>query len=299
MDKQQVIDTYIEKNNKKSILGFLGINKVLGVDKAIKQYLSNENKPDITSTENIWDFLKWNILINFFLKDKKNELDKLKEYLDLNKDNKTQLENLAAEIKKWTEVEKAISTPLSQSVISNNVKQNIDINPDITDKYIKNIIKNVESKIWSPYKWWWIWPDWFDCSGLRYRALKNEWINFPQRFTAEYFDKKDLNINQNNTKVGDFMYREEEPWQEKHNDIYHIEMVVDIPFQKDWKRFVKTIWASTSDWILDKDWTPTKDTWVWYRFREITEYRHFWRPTYYQQLAQYQKTGDASNLLAA
>ena len=51
MDKQQVIDTYIEKNNKKSILGFLGINKMLGVDKAIKQYLTNENKPDITSTE--------------------------------------------------------------------------------------------------------------------------------------------------------------------------------------------------------------------------------------------------------
>lgn len=299
MDKQQVIDTYIEKNNKKSILGFLGINKMLGIDKAIKQYLTNENKPDITSTESIWDFLKWNILINFFLKDKKNELDKLKEYLDLNKDNKTQLESLAAEIKKWTEVEKAISTPLNQPIQPNNVKPNIDINPDITDKYINNIIKNVESKVWSPYKRWWVWPNEFDCSGLRYRALKNEWINFPQRFTAEYFDKKDMDINQNNTKIWDFMYREEEPGQEKHNDIYHIEMVVDAPFQKDWKRFVKTIWASTSDWVLDKDWNPTKNTWVWYRFREITEYRHFWRPTYYQQLAQYQKTWDTSNLLAA
>lgn len=158
MDKQQVIDTYIEKNNNKSILGFLGINKMLGIDKAIKQYLNWENKPDITSTENFWDFIKWNILINFFLKDKKNELDKLKEYLDLNKDNKNQLESLANEIKKWTEIEKAIIVPVPVTVVTTSntevptvinsevktIRNSIEINWDFA--YIKEV-KNADWKV--------------------------------------------------------------------------------------------------------------------------------------------------------
>lgn len=319
MDKQQVIDTYIEKNNKKSILGFLGINKFLGVDNAIKQYLNNENKPDLNSSEGLWSFLKGSIMINFFLKDKKNELDKLKEYLDVNKDNKIQLESLANEIRKGTEVEKAISNPAIQNQVTDTTKENIETtprtettpktepetkvvsetSPDITDKYIKSVIKSAEDKIWSSYKRWWVWPNAFDCSGLRYRAFQNEWIEFPQRFTAEYFSKKDVDINQKNTQIWDFMYREESPSQNKHNDIYHIEMIVDTPFQKDDKRFVKTIWSSTDDGVLDHDWNSTSKDGVGYRIREITEYRHFWRPSYYQQLAQHEKTWwDESGLLA-
>lgn len=152
MDKQQVIDTYIEKNNKKSILGFLGINKMLGVDKAIKQYLSSENKPDITSTENIWDFLKWNILIKFFLKNKKDELDKLKEYLNLNKDNKAQLESLASEIKKWTTVEKAIANPTptttSTSEIYSQDPEIKAIRNSIEIKWTFADIKEVKNSAW-------------------------------------------------------------------------------------------------------------------------------------------------------
>lgn len=144
MDKQQVIDTYIEKNNKKSILGFLGINKMLGIDKAINQYLSEEKIPDITSTKKAWDFLKWNILINLFLKDKKNELDKLKEYLDLNKNNKTQLESLANEIKKWTKVEKAISSPI---VATTNIATTAPITEvDPQNMEIKTIKDSIEIK---------------------------------------------------------------------------------------------------------------------------------------------------------
>lgn len=135
IDKQQVIDTYIDKNNNKSVLGFLGINRMLGIDKAIKQYLNAETKPDIKSTENIWDFLKGSILINFFLKDKKNELDKLKEYLEINKDNQMELENLSNEIKKWTEIEKALITTKEKTYETNNTNIPTDI------KAIRNAVE--------------------------------------------------------------------------------------------------------------------------------------------------------------
>lgn len=152
MDKQQVIDTYIENSNKKSILGFLGINKFLGVDNAIKQYLNGENKPDIKSTEGFWDFLKGSIMINFFLKDKKNELDKLKEYLDLNKDNKIQLESLAAEIKKWTTVEKAIITnstaaPTTNPEVPTVPTAKTDVLPVAPTPIIETQSPNTEIKI--------------------------------------------------------------------------------------------------------------------------------------------------------
>jgi len=137
--KEQVIDTYIAHKNENSILDFFGINKMLGIDKTIKQYLNGEVKSDIKSTNNIWDFLKNNIMINFFLRDKKDELDKLKEYLETNKDNKTELDNLANEIKKWTEIESALKKPGLTTIANRDVIDNRTITPEI--QAIKNSIE--------------------------------------------------------------------------------------------------------------------------------------------------------------
>lgn len=144
------------------------------------------------------------------------------------------------------------------------------------EKQRKNkVLSDVHEKVWCEYHWWSTWPDQFDCSGIRDWAFKKNWLKTP-RFTAEWFDKKDRDISTNNVQVWDFMYREQEPWKKKHRKIYHIEMVVWLPFEKtiDGKKkmFVKTLW-SASNWG------------VWYRQREITQYRHFGRHTFFQDLA--------------
>ncbi len=253
MDKQQVIDAYIEKNNNKSILGFFGVNKMLGIDKAIQQYLTGENKIDITSTEKLWDSIKGNILINLFLKDKKTELDKLKDYLDLHKDNQTQLANLAAEIKKWTALEKALVE--SKEIQSpektipgpdKEVLANSDINPEIKSirssieikGSLANIkeVKNADGKvvlecIWeTPY-------------------IKESILNDILWFAQEFFQKtwKSLTLSSAYRTIA---HQEElkkekwdqaaKPWESWHN----LWLSIDIDW---WDRYSKEIWWIT--WI--------------------------------------------------
>lgn len=104
INKAQVIDTYIEKTQKKSFLGFLWINKILGIDDAIKSYLTWEDKLDVKSEKWITNFFKNSLIINFFLKGKKTELDQLKEYLELNKDNQVELTALKNDILSWQKI---------------------------------------------------------------------------------------------------------------------------------------------------------------------------------------------------
>lgn len=89
------------------------------------------------------------------------------------------------------------------------------------------------------------------------------------------------------------MYWDAKPGSKKHNPIYHIEMVVEKPFFKNGKWFVKTLGSSTDKGILDSQGKATKKQGVGYRLREIQSYRHFGRPPYYLQLAQAQQNGDA------
>lgn len=245
MDKQQVIDTYIEKNNKKSILGFLGINKMLGIDKAIKQYLTNENKPDITSAANIWDFLKWNILINLFLKNKKNELDKLKEYLDLNKDNKAQLESLASEIKKGTAVEKAIENP-TQNSISENYSENPEIKTikeSIEIKWTFANIKEVKNSAWQII---------LECTkGVDTPYIHTDALDDMIWFAQEFFQKtwKPLSLNSAYRTIENQRKQKAEKWDKAAapgESGHNLWLSIDIDW---WDRYEKQIgWIN---WMRD------------------------------------------------
>ena len=167
--------------------------------------------------------------------------------------------------------------------------------------YIQRVLASAQKEIGKPYVRWGSTAGWkgFDCSGLRNCAFWEQGMKFPTRFTASLFDKTDVNLTQEQVRVWDFMYREEQPGKKKHNPIYHIEMVLWKPFQKDGKRIVKTIWSSTDKGVLDENGNKTNKNGVGYRLREITEYRHFGRPPYYAQLAKQEKKGEFWTILAS
>jgi hypothetical protein len=66
-------------------------------------------------------------------------------------------------------------------------------------------------------------------------------IDFAVRFrTVEFFaDAKPIALEE--VQEGDVMFWHEEPGKNEHNFVYHIEMIVDKPFLKEGKWFVKTI----------------------------------------------------------
>jgi cell wall-associated NlpC family hydrolase len=165
-------------------------------------------------------------------------------------------------------------------------------------KYVEKILNVSTKHEWTPYLLWWISTKGFDCSGLWYYAFKEAWIQFPFRFTASVFDKHNKDVSKNSVIPGDFMYWRAKPWQKKHSDIYHIEMVVEKPYLERWKWYVKTFGSSTDKGVYVNGKKVNKSG-VGYRVREITDHRHFDRPSYYEQLVQYEKTWDSKILMAA
>lgn len=169
--------------------------------------------------------------------------------------------------------------------------------------FIQGVLASAQKEIGKPYVRWGSkpWGRGFDCSGLRNCAFSGQGVRFPTRFTASLFDKTDVNLAQDQVRVWDFMFWEEQPGKKKHNAIYHIEMVLEKPFKdpKDWKRKVKTIGSSTDRGVLDENGNKTNKNGVGYRIREITDYRHFGRPPYYAQLAKQEKKWETWKILAS
>ena len=157
------------------------------------------------------------------------------------------------------------------------------------DDLITLVIERAEQKIPSPYVRWGIGEDGFDCSGFWYSIFSQLWIVFPSRFTAAMFSSHSRKISKNQIRRGDFMFWDQKPWSKKHNPIYHIEMVVSAPFMRYGKSYVKTLGSSSSKGIFDIKGKRLEQSGVGYRIREITQYRHFWRPPYYLQLAECKK----------
>jgi hypothetical protein len=92
------------------------------------------------------------------------------------------------------------------------------------------------------------------------------------------------------------MFWDQKPWwKKKHNPIYHIEMVISKPYTRNWKTYVRTLWSSTD---AKDDRGNYVGKWVQIREREMKDYRHYWRPTYYYQLAQHERTWSSDNLVA-
>lgn len=156
------------------------------------------------------------------------------------------------------------------------------------NKFVELVYNRASQQIWKPYSRWWTSPDkWFDCSWLRYRAFREEWIRFSERFTAHKFSDADVDIRKDQVKPWDFIFWDQKPGKKKHNPIYHIEMAISKPYTKNWKTYIRTLWSSTD---AKDDCGNYVGKWVQIREREMKDYRHYWRPRYYYQLAQHERT---------
>ena len=153
--------------------------------------------------------------------------------------------------------------------------------------YITSVLNTVKDQIGKPYIRWGSAERWgFDCSGLWMYAFKKQGIKFEYRPTAKSFFESNQKINKDKVKAGDFMFWKSKPWANKHSDIYHVEITVWEPYQENGKWYVKTIGSAKNRDAMDEYGNRTWKAGVWYRIREITPYRKFWRPSYYYQLAE-------------
>ena len=153
--------------------------------------------------------------------------------------------------------------------------------------YIAAVLDSAKAQIGKPYKRWGSSERWgFDCSWVWMYAFKKQGINFNYRPTAKTFFDSNKKINKEEVKAGDFMFWKSKPWANKHSDIYHVEMTVWEPYQENGKWYVKTIGSAKNRDAMDEYGNRTWKAGVWYRIREITPYRKFWRPSYYYQLAE-------------
>ena len=170
----------------------------------------------------------------------------------------------------------------AQELITMQEKKN-----QIEAPYITSVLETVKSQIGKPYRRWGSSERWgFDCSWVWMYAFKKQGINFNYRPTAKTFFDSNKKINKEEVKAGDFMFWKSKPWANKHSDIYHVEMTVWEPYQENGKWYVKTIGSAKNRDAMDEYGNRTWKAGVWYRIREITPYRKFWRPSYYYQLAE-------------
>ena len=159
--------------------------------------------------------------------------------------------------------------------------------------YIAAVLDSAKAQIGKTYRRWGSSERWgFDCSGLWMYAFKKQGIKFDYRPTAKTFFDSNKKINKEEVKAGDFMFWKSKPWANKHSDIYHVEMTVWEPYQENGKWYVKTIGSAKNRDAMDEYGNRTWKAGVWYRIREITPYRKFWRPSYYYQLAENAKKSE-------
>ena len=163
---------------------------------------------------------------------------------------------------------------------------------------IKQAIALAGQHIGVPYVRWGKDENWFDCSWLWLRVFSQMGIDFAVRFrTVEFFaDAKPIALEQ--VQEGDVMFWHEEPGKTEHNFVYHIEMIVDKPFLKEGKWFVKTIGTKKEFWF-DGQGRQLDSYGVAYFIREIDHRKSFWRFSYFDQILEYQKTWDAQHLAVA
>lgn len=163
---------------------------------------------------------------------------------------------------------------------------------------IKQAIALAGQHIGVPYVRWGKDENWFDCSWLWLRVFSQMGIDFAVRFrTVEFFaDAKPIALEQ--VQEGDVMFWHEEPGKTEHNFVYHIEMIVDKPFLKEGKWFVKTIGTKKEFWF-DGQGRQLDSYGVAYFIREIDQRKSFWRFSYFDKILEYQKTWDAQHLAVA
>ena len=266
-------------------------------EKIIENYLIN----DWSIKDYFQDIFRW-CFLSIKLPQNTKKLNEVKKIISSMTEIPTseKLSELKSEIMKlklqWTSWEDA------QEESSSNTwsRETHTTCPEIVEqenKFIKSVYQRASQQIWKAYSRWWISPNsGFDCSWLRYRAFKEEWIKFSGRLNAHAFSDADVDLKKDQVKAWDFMFWDQKPWwKKKHDSIYHIEMVISKPYTKNWKTYVRTLWSSTD---AKDDCGNYVGKWVQIREREMKDYRHYGRPTYYYQLAQYEKTWSENNLIA-
>lgn len=160
---------------------------------------------------------------------------------------------------------------------------------------VERAIVLAEQFIGTPYIWWGKDENWFDCSGLWWRVFSQMGIRFSSRFTATMLYETTAPLAQDQVERGDFIFRHETPKKKRHRPIYHIEMVVDKPFLRFWKRYVKTIGSSSARKFSDKKGTIYRQHGLGFRTREITQWIYFAK-AYYDQLMDYDTTQNPQTL---
>lgn len=177
---------------------------------------------------------------------------------------------------------KSQNPQFAQELISIQEQKN-----QIEAPYIAAVLHSAKAQIGKAYRRWGSSERrGFDCSWVWMYAFKKQGINFEYRPTAKTFFDSNKKINKEEVKAGDFMFWKSKPWANKHSDIYHVEMTVWEPYQENGKWYVKTIGSAKNRDAMDEYGNRTWKAGVWYRIREITPYRKFWRPSYYYQLAE-------------
>jgi len=267
-----------------------------GSEKIIENYLIN----DWTIEDTFKDIFRW-CFLSVKLSEDMDKLNKVKDKISSITETTTdeKLSALKSEIMDL-KLQESTQWDVSQQTIESSTHETYTNSPEITEqenKFIRLIYDRASKQIWKDYKRWWVSPStWFDCSWLRYWAFREEWIKFSQRLTAHWFSDADVDITKNQVKPWDFMFWDSKPWwKKKHDSIYHIEMVISKPYVKNWKTYVRTLWSSTD---AKDDCGNYVWKWVQIREREMKDYRHYWRPTYYYQLAQHETTWSSDNLRA-
>lgn len=177
---------------------------------------------------------------------------------------------------------------------------------DEEKKQIDAVITGAKKFKWTKYVYGGNGKKGIDCSWLWSAAFgeqyKDEGKTFG-RLTAALFDTKATDITRNAAERWDWMFWEDpkgikeggrnDKWQK----IYHIEMALGKPFEKDGKRYIKTYGSSSDENITDANGVPL-NTWkdgVGYRIREIKDNHHFAKPPYYEKLVAMKKADEQEN----
>ena len=172
--------------------------------------------------------------------------------------------------KEFDELKSAIGVPKTEAIIpqsspspTENNHEQYSENSHYTDdekKQIEEVISSAKTYQGVVYKYGGNDSQGIDCSGLWSKAFDKEYQESNKRFgrlTAAIFDTKAPDISREEVERGDWMFWEDPEGvkqggrNEKGEKIYHIEMVVGKPFEKDGKRYVKTYGSSSEKHIID------------------------------------------------
>lgn len=135
---------------------------------------------------------------------------------------------------------------------------------------------------------------------MRSKALDKEYKENNGRFgrlTAALFDDNAPDVQLQNAERGYYLFREDPDGVKGHSNkkgekIYHIEMALGKPYEKDGKWYVKTYGSSSDDNVLDANGENTHRNGVGYRIREIKNNHHFAKPPYYAKLVSMQSNSE-------